>query len=149
MSDFVPPGFVLPEPPATELVRLEPLLPGHNERDLAAWASSLDHIHATPGYEGYPWPPAEPFTLERNLEDLEMHERDFAARRGFTYTVLEPAGDVVGCVYVYPSEDHWHDVHVRSWVRASRPELDVVLWRLVSDWLAAAWPFERVLYAPR
>jgi hypothetical protein len=38
---------------------------------------------------------------------------------------------------------------VRSWVRASRPELDVQLWRAVTDWLADEWPFERVAYAER
>jgi hypothetical protein len=38
---------------------------------------------------------------------------------------------------------------VRSWVRASRAELDAPLFRTVSTWLAEAWPFERVDYAPR
>jgi hypothetical protein len=38
---------------------------------------------------------------------------------------------------------------VRSWVRASRPELDVQLWRAVTDWLAAEWPFDGVAYAER
>jgi hypothetical protein len=34
-------------------------------------------------------------------------------------------------------------------VRASRAELDVPLWRAVTDWLADEWPFERVRYADR
>jgi hypothetical protein len=38
---------------------------------------------------------------------------------------------------------------VLSWVRASRAEIDVPLWRAVSGWLAAGRPFERVLYADR
>jgi hypothetical protein len=38
---------------------------------------------------------------------------------------------------------------VLSWVRASRAELDAPLWRAVSDWLGADWPFERVEYAER
>jgi len=38
---------------------------------------------------------------------------------------------------------------VLSWVRASRPELDLQLWRAVRDWLADEWPFERVAYAER
>ena len=33
--------------------------------DYAAWTSSVDHILATPGYEGSPWP--RPMTLEENL----------------------------------------------------------------------------------
>ena len=34
-------------------------------------------------------------------------------------------------------------------VRASRPELDVQLWRAVTAWLADEWPFESVAYAER
>jgi hypothetical protein len=30
-----------------------------------------------------------------------------------------------------------------------RAELDVELWRSVTDWLADEWPFERVAYAER
>ena len=89
-------------------------------------------------------------TLEENLADLERHERDFEARTGFTYTVLDPSdGDVIGCVYIYPPRDDEHDVRVHSWVRASRAHFDVALWRYVSDWLARAWPFAAVDYAPR
>jgi hypothetical protein len=38
---------------------------------------------------------------------------------------------------------------VRSWVRADHADLDVDLWRAVSDWLDREWPFARVVYAPR
>ena len=59
-------------------------------------------------------------TLEENLGDLERHARDFAARTGFTYSVLAPAtDDVLGCVYIYPARDEGHDAAVASWVRAS------------------------------
>jgi hypothetical protein len=75
---------------------------------------------------------------------------DFENRAGFTYTVLDPAtGDVLGRVYIYPDASEQHDARVLSWVRASRPELDVQLWRAVMDWLADEWPFERVAYAER
>ena len=128
---------------------LEPLGPEHNERDYAAWTSSVEHIRATPGYEDSSWP--RPMTLEENLGDLEMHARHFAARQGFTYTVLDAGTrEVIGCVYVYPADDGVHDAQVRSWVRASRADLDVPLWRVVSNWLASdAWPFTNVLYASR
>jgi hypothetical protein len=141
---FVPEDFEPPVRLVTPDFVLEPLGPRHNERDHVAWTSSMAHIHATPGYLGRehedPWP--RPMTLSENLEDLEGHAADFAARRGFTYTVLDPADeDVIGCVYLYPSSDDEHDVCVQSWVRVSRAELDVVLWRAVSDWLATDWPF--------
>jgi hypothetical protein len=88
--------------------------------------------------------------VEDNLRDLKRHSDDFEKRTGFTYTVLDPAtGDVVGCVYIYPDKGEQHDARVLSWVRASRAELDVQLWRAVSDWLAREWSFENVAYAER
>ena len=145
---FVPAGFAVPLVLTTEQFRLEPLGPQHNDSDYEAWSSSVEHIHATPGWESSSWPddrsPAD------NLRDLERHAADFQNRAGFTYTVLDQAtGDVIGCVYIYPDKAEEHDARVRSWVRASRAELDVELWRAVTDWLAAAWPFERVAYADR
>jgi len=56
---------------------------------------------------------------------------------------------VVGCVYIYPSDDGTHETRVKSWVRADCAELDVPLWRTVSEWLASVWPFARVDYAAR
>jgi hypothetical protein len=56
---------------------------------------------------------------------------------------------VIGCVYIYPGDSEQHDARVLSWVRASRPELDVPLWRAVTGWLADEWPFKRVAYAER
>lgn len=51
------------------------------------------------------WPRPD-FTLEENLTDLQGHEADFHARRGFTYTVLDPTERrCLGCVYVYPTAD--------------------------------------------
>ena len=83
---------------------LVPLGPQHNERDYAAWSSSIDHIRATPGFPDGDWP--HEMTLEENRGDLERHARDFAARTGFTYTVLDPDdGDVIGCLYIYPLGD--------------------------------------------
>ena len=98
-------------------------------------------------------------SLAENLADLEMHERDFENRAGFTYTVLDPeSGDVIGCLYIYPlrrvtrtatSEPIAGAASVRSWVRADRAALDEPLWRAVSAWLEAEWPFERIEYAAR
>ena len=147
-GQFVPPEFVVPLALVTEQFRLEPLGPQHNDSDYEAWSSSVEHIHMTPGWETSSWPDER--SKADNLRDLQAHADDFEHRRGFTYTVLEPAtGDVVGCVYIYPEKSVQHDASVRSWVRASRPELDVQLWRGVTDWLAAEWPFERVAYAKR
>jgi RimJ/RimL family protein N-acetyltransferase len=144
---FVSPDFAVPLRLDTPLFRLEPLEPEHNDADYAAWSSSRDHIHATPGWEESSWP--DDRTPQDNVRDLEGHADDFAKRAGFTYTVLDPDGDVVGCVYIYPDPDGVHDARVQSWVRASRAELDVPLWRALSEWLRDEWPFERVAYAAR
>lgn len=127
---------------------LEPLTVRHNEPDYAAWTSSIEHIRQTPGFAGRSWP--RPMSPEENAGDLARHERDFADRAGFTYTVLDHAsGDVIGCVYFYPPKRSGYDVDVRSWVRASRAELDKPLYELVSGWLARDWPFTNPDYAPR
>lgn len=147
MSDlFVPADF---EPPRSFVgpgFRLEPLGPQHDERDHEAWMSSIDHIRSTPGFPHGDWP--SPMTLERNLEDLVRHARDFETRAGFTYSILD-GDDVIGCVYIYPSDDSNHDADVSSWVTASRADLDTVVWEAITTWLAAHWPFTNPQYAPR
>lgn len=144
-SPFVPDDFDPPTTLVTAAFRLEPLGPPHNDADHAAWMSSIDHVRATPGFPDGRWPPVEGMTLERNLADLERHAADFAARRGFTFTVLDPAtDDVIGCVYVYPTKDSDAEVSVQSWVRASHAELDAPLADAVAAWLAADWPWTRV-----
>ena len=125
---------------------MEPLGPEHNERDYDAWASSIAHIHSTLGFDSSGWP--APMTLASNLADLERHASDFANRGGFTYSILD-GDDVVGCLYIYPSSSHGLDASVRSWVRESRADLDVVVWREVSLWLATVWPFKNPDYASR
>jgi hypothetical protein len=89
---FVPSNFNPPTSLVTDRFRLEPLGPQHNDADHAAWTSSIEHIRATPGYPDGNWPPADGMSLEADLSDLSRHAADFAARRGFTFTVLEPDG---------------------------------------------------------
>lgn len=145
MNRFVPAGFEPPRPPETDAFRLEPLGVEHNEADHRAWMSSIDHIRSTPGFEGRRWPVE--MSLEENADDLQAHREDFLAGRGFTYTVLAPDDDVIGCVYIYPSDDGSSEAHVRSWVRADRTELDLPVRKTVAAWLRDDWPFEEVRYA--
>jgi hypothetical protein len=108
----------------------------------------MEHIRATPGWEGSSWP--NEMTPDENRVDLQRHAHDFRNRTGFTYTVLDPSTrDVIGCVYIYPRRDGNVDARVRSWVRASHAELDTPLWRAVSEWLRSDRPFGTVEYAPR
>ncbi len=148
VGEFVPPDFDVPLGLETPQFVLEPLGPEHCDRDYAAWTSSMEHIRSTPGWSESRWP--REMTLDENRADLERHANDFRSRTGFTYTVLDPqSSDVIGCVYIYPHPDSEHDARARSWVRASRAELDTPLWRTVHGWLASDWPLDRVDYAPR
>lgn len=146
---FVPEDFVVPRSLVTDTFRLEPLGPEHNEGDYRAWTSSIEHIRATPGFEGRSWPAPE-MSLAENLGDLQRHASDFAARSGFTYTVRAAGSDqIIGCVYIYPLADAGSGADVRSWVSADRAALDVAVYDAVSAWLRSAWPFVAVRYAPR
>ena len=146
---FVPDDFVVPRSLVTGAFWLEPLGPEHNEGDYRAWTSSIPHIRATPGFEGWTWPRPE-MTLAENLGDLERHAADFAARSGFTYTVRASGSDeIIGCVYIYPLADGAAGAEVQSWVSADRAALEVPLYEAVAEWLRSAWPFATVTYAPR
>ena len=148
-SELITDDFAVPQGLSVARFRLEPLGPQHNERDHAAWTSSIEHVRSTPGFKDWDWPPAEGMSLERNLADLRRHADHFARRVGFTYSVIEvPGDDVIGCVYIYPARDD-AAVRVHSWVRADRADLDRPLYEAVSAWLATDWPFPDVRYAPR
>jgi len=142
---FVPDDFAVPTEFEGPGFRLEPLGPVHNELDHRAWMSSIEHIRATPGMEGG-WP--SPMTIEENMSDLEGHAREFADREAFAYSVLD-GDDVIGCLYIDPTEDEGHDAEVSSWVTSSRAEMDPVVWNAVREWLAEKWPFENFSYASR
>ncbi len=144
-NNFLPAEFDPPTSFDGPGFHLEPLAPVHNERDHEAWMSSVEHIKSTPG-KWTSWP--TPMTLEQNMGDMEMHYGEFVNREAFTYSVLD-GDDVIGCLYIYPDENSEADAYVSSWVRESRAEMDVVVWRAVSEWLESAWPFGSFRYAAR
>jgi len=142
---LTPFDFDPPEPLTCSLFHLEVLGPEHNDRDYEAWTSSMDHIHASPGFENWKWP--HPMTLDENMADMEMHFREYGERTGFTYSILD-GHEVIGCVYIYPpkpEQDHL-DARVRSWVRVSRADMDSAVRVELRTWLATSWPFERTDY---
>jgi hypothetical protein len=146
-TGFVPPEFAVPAEVIFGDLRLVPLGPEHNAADHAAWTSSIDHIRATPGFPDGSWPTL--MSLADNLRDLERHAEDFRVRRGFTYTVLDADGDVIGCLYIYPSKDEHVDAEVSSWVRVDRSDRDRPLADAVRAWLRDDWPFGAIEYRER
>jgi hypothetical protein len=144
---FVPADFEPPIAFPAGDFRLEPLGPQHNERDYAAWMSSIEHIRRSPGFPDGNWP--HEMSLEENRSDLVRHVKDFTDRKGFTYTVLDSSDDVVGCVYIYPAKDGVHDAEVQSWVRKSQAARDDAFRHALAEWLTSdAWPFDRPFYPP-
>lgn len=145
---FVPADFDVPRDFEGPGFRLEPLGPEHNDRDHAAWMSSIDHIRATPGLEAWDgkWP--RPMSLEENRTDLVRHREEFDAREAFAYSVLD-GDEVIGCLYIDPIVGRPGAAAVVSWVRESRADMDRAVWESVLTWLHAEWPFDGVEYASR
>ena len=117
-EQFVPEDFEPPRALEIERFRLEPLGPEHNESDLAAWSSSIEHIRATKGYPDGSWPPAGGMSPEQNLADLTRHAADFEAR-----AVTRSSGACTSA--------------------RGRAELDGPLAEAVAAWLVDEWPWER------
>lgn len=145
-EQLVPPDFEVPTSFEGPGFRLEPLDAVHNLRDHEAWMSSIEHINSTAGFEARGWP--RPMSLAENLSDLVGHAEEFLERSAFAFSVLD-GDEVVGCLYLDPPDSGDHDVAIRSWVRESRAELDQIVWRSVSKWIAEVWPFTNPRYAAR
>lgn len=137
-ASFVPAAFSPPEALIGDGYQLEPLGPQHNERDYAAWMSSVTFIRTLPGFVDSTWP--TPMSLEENLSDLEGHAKDFVQRTGFTYSILD-GEDVIGCCYIYPTKAPGHDAGVRSWVTEERASMDDAVRAGIAAWIDSEWPF--------
>jgi hypothetical protein len=149
-APFVPDDFKVPEKKSTDLFIIESLHEHHNQSDYEAWTSSRQHIKATPGFSGQALWVDFDSSLADNAASIAKHSKDFAERAEFNYAVVDPStGEVIGSVYIRPSDRAEHDADVRSWVRADRAELDKPLYDLVTRWLADAWPFREPEYARR
>jgi hypothetical protein len=137
---FLPAGFVAPMPPAHPEFAFEVLGPEHNEPDLAAWSSSIEHIRSSPGWEDSSWP-NRVYSLEENLADLAEHRDRHRRRLDFAWTVLIPGTrDVIGCVYLKPPPVDGAPAVAKSWVRADLARLDPVLRAHLGPWWTGAWP---------
>ena len=140
---WLEPEFTVPIPPDAELMAFAVLGPEHNESDLDAWTSSMDHIHATPGFRPDGWP-QRPYSLEENRADLDEHRDHHRRRLDFAWTVLDPArpGTVIGCVYLKPDRTGEADGEALAWLRADRADLEPAFRQHLREWFATAWPIQ-------
>jgi RimJ/RimL family protein N-acetyltransferase len=146
LRPLLPGDFTAPESLDSGGFRLELLGPRHNEADHAAWMSSIEHIHATPGFDRG-WPPSGGMTLAENLADLRSHAERSARLDDFAYSVLDAAtGEIIGCVYLKPARAAAGEAEVSSWVSAAHAERDAPLTEVVGAWLMDSWPFELAHY---
>ena len=130
---------------------LRPLRAADVELDYEAVMASPEVLRRGSGGQ---WP-RPGFTLEENLAHLQGHEADFHARRGFTYTVMDPTETrCLGCVYAYPPEDDGdrreRDYKTLVWFWVSpdlvADDLDRLLLAALVPWLRSDFAFTRVLF---
>jgi hypothetical protein len=139
---LVPDDFDVPQRLEHDRFRLRKLTVNDLVKDFEAI-----NARVTPDGRDEPWSDT---SLEENLVDLGWHQKEFELRRSFAYTVVAPdESKVLGCVYLYPSDEA--DVEVRLWVRreAWAEGLDAVLEQAVRAWLAERWPFQSTVWYER
>ena len=139
---LVPDDFAIPAGVEHERFRLRMLSINDVVKDFDAICDRVDR-------DGTPKPPFVS-TVADNLVDLGWHQKEFELRRSFAYTVVAPDdSQVLGCVYIDPSETH--DAHVWMWVRRAAWEegLDPLVEAALRDWLAREWPFQEVDWGHR
>ena len=149
---FYPDDALVPTELRTDEFLLRPLLATDVELDYEAVMATQEELRRTSGGR---WPRPD-FTLAENLADLQGHEEDFRARRGFTYTVMDPTETrCLGCVYAYPPEGEAGGDAARDgeavvwfWVRPDgiAADLDRRLLAALAPWLRDNFAFARVRY---
>jgi Acetyltransferase (GNAT) domain len=147
---FVPADFEVPQQIDQTTYRLRPLTTAEVEKDYEAVMSSKQSLRQIFG-ENDDWP-ADAMTIEENYRDLERHQTDFEQRRGFTYTVETPAGDLcLGCVYIYPCDRDDYDARVYYWVRdsAKAQGIEAQVGAFLRQWLREVWLFQQPVFPGR
>lgn len=157
---FYPAHGPLPEELRTDAFVLRPPRATDNPLDYEAVMATQESLRRLRDGDR----PRPGFTPEENLADLEGHEADFRDRRGFTYTVLDPAGTrCLGCVYVYPllrvlrgagasdeviARTGDHEAVAWYWMRpdAVAADLDRRLLSELLRWLRLNFAFSRVIF---
>ncbi|MFC2031218.1 GNAT family N-acetyltransferase [Chloroflexota bacterium] len=149
MKKLVPPDFEVPQVLETSKFRLRMLTVHDVVKDYDAVMTSVDHLQGVFGPDDE-WP--EGLTLEENLIDMGWHHKEFLIRSSFAYTVVTPdESQILGCVYVDPTDKAGYDAEVFMWVRKSELDkgLDQDLLEAVKNWIDEKWPFKKVAYPGR
>lgn len=149
-TPFIPSDFVIPDILENQHFRIRMLTVNDVIKDYDAVMTSIDHLQGAFGPNSK-WP-SNDLTLEQDLIDLGWHQKEFQIRRSFAYTVDRlDESQVLGCLYINPSDKAAFDAEIYMWVRASEVEngLDSILFESVKKWVPEVWPFKKVAYPGR
>ncbi len=116
--------------------QLTPLSPEFVDEDLAAVMASADLMDGIFG----DWPSG--LTREANLVDLAWHEREFTARRSFSWIVRDDDRTYIGCFYLFPELGTRGQANAVFWL-CDLPQRAAVaqnLKQVLTDWLARVLP---------
>jgi hypothetical protein len=155
---LLPPGSSPPSGLSADEFLLEPLHPSHVQLDYEAVMETRVRLRS---WSMSDWP-ADDFTLDDNMRDLEMHWREHEEGSAFTYTILAPhRSSCLGCVYMKPlaplfAQEHgaalgeWPSqaARVTFWLRESRitDGLDQRVLQHLIPWFREAWDVESVVF---
>ena len=126
---------------------LRPIHPDDTELDVPAVMGSRERLWSIYG-EAWGWPPAT-MTAEQDREDLQHHWDEVQAHRSFNYALLDAEEtELLGCVYIDPSNRPDADAVISWWVRdehAGGP-VEAALDEFVPRWIEQDWPLSRPFF---
>ncbi len=146
---LVPPDFVVPERLEGDGFFLRMLSVDDVDKDYEAVMASAGRVKGLLD-PASPWP--DGLTLKDNLIDLAWHQREFALRHSFAYTVMASGEDrCLGCCYIFPSNAPGYDAAVFYWARAgtNADARDAELGTCLRIWLRDVWPFKNAAFPGR
>ncbi|KNC68092.1 hypothetical protein [Pseudoalteromonas ardens] len=147
-KQFIPESFEPPVNLDTEHFHFRVLDTSVAEPDYEAVMSSQQNLQGIFGPD-FDWPKAD-MTLDESRASLKVHQREFAAREAFAYSVFDCSQKrCLGSVYIDPSRSPEYDCEVYLWVRSDSQALDPVLYKTVQSWLGDHWPFNKVAFVGR
>ena len=115
---FVPADFKVPDSLENQYFRVRMLTVNDVVKDYDAVMTSLNHLKGVFGPNSK-WPTKD-LTFEQDLIDLGWHQKEFQRRSSFAYTVVSlDESEVIGCLYIYPTEKEDYNASITMWVRAS------------------------------
>lgn len=149
-NPFLTVEYKVPETLQNEHFRIRMLTVNDVVKDYDAVMTSIDHLQGIFGPKSK-WP-SQDLTFEQDLIDLAWHQKEFQLRSSFAYTVVRlDESEVIGCLYIFPTDKLDYDAVITMWVRSSvlKEGLDSILFNTVKQWIDEDWPFKKVAYPGR